>query len=487
MKCDATKPVCKRCESRGYICPGYRDFRGIVFKDVSRSVFERQSRRAKNSSAFITPRIPVELKLDAQTACVHFFFRNWVLAPHRDTLTSHGHFDHLMPLYSTAAPSSPLALATTIMAARAMCLYYNQDQNTSWLARSDVIACRALRKAITDVIESVRDETLLAVLCLDVAERLSSRTVVKPPSRAHLDGAIALVQHRGPEGFNNNASRSLLAATRSNAILQTPFYDSKESSLNAVASLPDVDPGDCNPAIALNHILTRVLKLKRLMVMSTQGIASEELHQHILSQASLARQLDSQLLDWYNRTPLEWKLVVYQPQLVGPRPIQRMAGGLPSLRVAYIVGQWYCTRLMVRKFLYAATIKDCNDVQHKTTELRRFRANAQMDLDGLCSVLSFIKSDRGPVDTSKAMIERMMERCAMVTDERSAYGSSTPAGRWPVLNLLSWALATLTERLRGVQESTFSIHPDTLKYLHDEYRVAFAVFKEQTQYDSSSP
>ena len=289
-----------------------------------------------------------------------------------------------------------------------MCLYYNQDQNTSWHVRSDAIACQAIRVAITDVIESVRDETLLAVLCLDFAEHLSNGTAVKPPSRAHLDGAITLVQHRGPDGFSTNASRSLLAATRSNTLLQTPWYDGDERSRNAVSSLPDVDLGDCNPAVALNHILTRVLKLKRLMVMSTQGIANEELHQHALSQASLARRLDSQLLEWYNSTPLEWRLVVCQPQLVGPRPIQT-AEGFPSLKVAYIFGQWYCTRLMALKFLYAATIKDCNDMRHKTADLRRFHADGRRVVDGLCSVLSYIKSDCGPLVMGKAIIERTME------------------------------------------------------------------------------
>ena len=110
-KCDETKPACKKCKSGGYTCPGYRDFCGIVFKDVSRSIFARQSRRAKKSSALSTSRIPAKLRLDAQTASINFFFLNYILTSHRDTLTSQGHFDYLMPLYSTAAPSSPLTLA----------------------------------------------------------------------------------------------------------------------------------------------------------------------------------------------------------------------------------------------------------------------------------------------------------------------------------------------------------------------------------------
>ena len=482
--CDEKRPACIRCTFRGLTCPGYRDFDGTVFRDVSRRVFRKQSRRAKESSALTNPQMPADLRIDTQTACINFFFRNYIQTSLRDTSTSRGHFDHLVPLYNVAAPSSPLVLATTVMAARAICLYYNQSQNTLWHARSDVAATQAIKAAIMDAVECLRDETLLAVLCLDFAENLSSRTAGNAPSRAHRDGALALVQHRGPSNFSSSVSRSLLAATRSNTLLQALWYGD-ERSQDAVALLPDVELGDCNPAVALHYILVGVLKLERLMLKTTQAIVNDDSHQHTLSRVSLARSLDGQLLDWYDSTPSEWKLVVCRPLLVGPWPMQSMVEGFPTLQAAYIFGQWHCARLMALKFLYAAITEDCNDVQDTAATLQKISADAEMVVDGLCSVLSYIKNGCGPYAVGTTSVERKMEQLTGMTNQESAYRNGTSSGCSYLLNLLTWVLAVFTEKLQGAQG--YTVRSGIMTYLQTEYRVVLGVLKEQTQHQTSSP
>ncbi|KAK3105532.1 hypothetical protein LTR53_018248, partial [Teratosphaeriaceae sp. CCFEE 6253] len=139
------------------------------------------------------------------------------------------------------------------MAGRAICLYYKEGQDAVWHTRSEMVASQAIRAAIADPAKSRCDDTLLAVLCLDQAEHMPGRKASIPAARAHLDGAIALVRHRAAASFSSTISRSLLAATRANALLHALWFGDQRSR-NAVSSLPDVELDGCNPAVALNQL-----------------------------------------------------------------------------------------------------------------------------------------------------------------------------------------------------------------------------------------
>ena len=484
IRCDETKPACKRCLTRGHVCPGYRDHCGLIFKDVSRSVFDRQSRRATRDSlqrphpALNKTSVPARLEIDPQTACICFFFRTYILTLDRNSSTSRGHFDHLVPLYCTAAPSSPLTLATSAMASRAMCLYYKQGQDSVWHTRSEMAASQAIRAAIADPVKSRRDDTLLAVLCLDYAEHLPGRAAgSKAASRAHVDGAIALIRHREPDSFSSSVSRSLLAATRANALLHTLWFGDQRS-YDAVALLPDVEMGsDCNPAVALNQILARMLKLEKLALKQnweeTEAYKDRQ-RQHVLSRA---RDLDGQLLDWYRNLPTEWRLAVrIQTPLVDPSLTQEIDQGYPSSRVAYVIAQWHCTRLKILKLLYAATAADESNNGapcQKASTLQNICEHAQETADGLCSVSEFVRGC-GPWVEGRAVVERITKepRVSCVgTPAESVYRGCAPGSHCPLVNVLSWALTTLTEKPQRAFQS-FTIRPDTMRYLRDKHRMA---------------
>lgn len=104
---------------------------------------------------------------EQQAICA--FFLDFVLLPrHPDSVR--GHLEHLLPLYKDASPDSPLSLATSSVALAI--------SSGSPLRRKDrqlgqAIFGRALRRtsaAIQDPAESVRDETLMAVLLLGLFE-----------------------------------------------------------------------------------------------------------------------------------------------------------------------------------------------------------------------------------------------------------------------------------------------------------------------------
>ncbi|KAF2679030.1 hypothetical protein K458DRAFT_375877, partial [Lentithecium fluviatile CBS 122367] len=106
-KCDETKPACRRCTKRGYVCPGYRDFGGVVFQDDTRRIVEKQSRRARKVSekSVFTPL--TGLRPDAYSIVIPFFFERHIMVADQTGITSRGHFNHLIAMYSNATPSSP--------------------------------------------------------------------------------------------------------------------------------------------------------------------------------------------------------------------------------------------------------------------------------------------------------------------------------------------------------------------------------------------
>lgn len=97
------------------------------------------------------------------------FFLDFVLLPrHPDSIQ--GHLQHLLPLYTTTKPDSPLSLATSSVA---LVISGGSPARRSDQQLGRSIFGRALRRtsaAIRDPVDSMKDETLMAVLLLGLFE-----------------------------------------------------------------------------------------------------------------------------------------------------------------------------------------------------------------------------------------------------------------------------------------------------------------------------
>ena len=117
---------------------------------------------------------------EQQAICA--FFLDFVLLPrHPDSVR--GHLEHLEPLYRKASPGSPLSLATSSVA---LVMSGNSQMRAADQQLSRTTFGRALQKtsaAIRDPVESIKDETLMAVLLLGLYEVLhhSSSSTAGPP------------------------------------------------------------------------------------------------------------------------------------------------------------------------------------------------------------------------------------------------------------------------------------------------------------------
>ena len=104
---------------------------------------------------------------EQQAICA--FFLDFVLLPrHPDSVR--GHLEHLEPLYRNTSADSPLSLATSSVA---LVMSSNSHARERDWQLSRTTFGRALQKtsaAIRDPVESVKDETLMAVLLLGLYE-----------------------------------------------------------------------------------------------------------------------------------------------------------------------------------------------------------------------------------------------------------------------------------------------------------------------------
>ena len=134
---------------------------------------------------------------EQQAICA--FFLDFVLLP-RHPDTTQGHLEHLSPLYAKTSAGSPLSLATSSVA---LMMSGNSPARRSDQQLGRTIFGKALKKtsaAIRNPAESMKDETLMAVLLLGLFEVCST-----PPGHAR-----------------NSCRREFLALTKPCSLLLGP-------------------------------------------------------------------------------------------------------------------------------------------------------------------------------------------------------------------------------------------------------------------------
>jgi hypothetical protein len=170
-----------------------------------------------------------------------FFFNQYVL-PQRDPLARRGFLEYTLPIYSKSGPHSPLKLSITAVATSFLSGAMNQGDDPP-LARAFYLgAVQRMKELISESKECANDELIMAVMLLQMYEascpqisdfhsRLAhtvqktvGRTKKTVSAQAHLDGALALIRHRGVGNFKSEVSRALLYYVRSVLVSPLPQW-----------------------------------------------------------------------------------------------------------------------------------------------------------------------------------------------------------------------------------------------------------------------
>ena len=204
-------PACNQCLNTKRTCPGYVARFDLILRDQTKAV-RRKAQRRKETESTTSPSkkaasiqrrssgdslfsewsthgfngsgdwvlikkrssspeksLPRMLNGFPEQQAICAFFLDFVLSPrHPDSVR--GHLEHLAPMYQNASPESPLALATSSVA---LAMSGNSNAKPADQQLGKTTFGRALQKtstAIRDPIQSIKDETLMAVLLLGLYE-----------------------------------------------------------------------------------------------------------------------------------------------------------------------------------------------------------------------------------------------------------------------------------------------------------------------------
>ncbi|KAL8668781.1 MAG: hypothetical protein Q9168_006606 [Polycauliona sp. 1 TL-2023] len=349
IKCGEQRPACTQCATSNRICPGYTHLFDLVLRDQTESVTRKAQRKGKRDAAnakitanavdkpstvvlpgysdrqrpigtlrtssshiaspthsgyFLPLSLPKSFHDSPEDQAVNGFFQNYVLIP-RHQHSRRGYLDCLLPLYQNTRHDSLLSLATTAMALAVeggspSTAHYRQISH-SFFGRALVKTSRAIR----DPVESINDETLMAVMLLSFYERVLATAEAKPISGVHDTGAVALVKHRGKANGRSETSARLLLAVQTQVVdhcIQTssPFA---KTSADLDSMLPDTFENAASRLTSLSARLSDLTAFAYPMLMNMKQFPT---HEQLMSILDYAGEVEAALSAWPDTVPDDW-------------------------------------------------------------------------------------------------------------------------------------------------------------------------------------
>jgi hypothetical protein len=447
---------------RGQICPGYRDAKGVVFKDESEAVFARHSKRASARPSTLPPQV----HSNPHDAITTFFFRQCLLPTRHEWPLGNEYFDHILPLYNSAAPSSALPLAVSVMALTVATTHHVQDHVQPLVTGAELAAVRAVGTALSDPLQRLKDETLMAILCLDFAQQY--RNAALQHSRPHLRGALALIRERGSKTFDSEASQSLYVATRGHVLLITLWPADVDQDL--IFTLPEVASARKSIGFTVHHILRQVLCLEKQVLAWQPPDASWPLEEdRVCSYAAHAKVLCDRLEDFIHE--VSWELS--SPGVLLPYASFERLSDISLVQKAFVFGQYICTYVLVLKLLYCTTsFLHNNGIQSWIADHLAILDQAQSLVSSLCvSVVPildrsrFLQPGEGTI-TRPIVTETRPELSNGLQDE----GLSSTS-RSHLVCITTWILGILEEEFLGTKD--FEVESNRINYLRDVHKSLF--------------
>lgn len=405
------------------------------------------------SRSLVLATTPAQLRSNPRDASTAFFFRRVVMPMCHGWPLGHEYFEHLLPLYNAAPHESALAIAVSAMALRVATTQHVQGQIHPLYAEAELTAVRAIKTALSDPRERLRDETLLAVLCLDYAQQLVPQEAARQDSRPHLKGALALVRQRDRASFASPVSQSLYVATRSHVLLRVLWSPNESEDQRLILTLPEVQPaGGENPALALHRILQRVLCLERLMLSQQPHDPFSRTGQDATSARANRAEALCSLLD-------EWRLgVSWAPAFPLSFASVERAEDASMIQQAFVFGQYLCTFTLALKLLFAETrlaVVTTHDDVSKETKLKAILARVQELVDSLRYAVIPVLEQGSRLVRSRLHEIDVNDSVEAVRPELvngGIDGTAATVSRSHLLCLNTWLWAILTDEMPGAED-----------------------------------
>jgi hypothetical protein len=213
VKCDSSRPACHRCEDFGRKCGGYKkEKRGFTFRPV-KTIHQRlgndtPSPDTSDHTSQLS-HVSISLPLVERDAAASFFVNNFAELG-RDSSSSRGFFQCVVPILSKESHNSAAALALHVVSMEIFRRFRGDAPNLEMSRGLLNNTLKRLQAAISDPLESRNQATILAILLLQFHDQIASAGM-QHRVHTHHQGAVALVSCQRTELSNSVVGRHLLS------------------------------------------------------------------------------------------------------------------------------------------------------------------------------------------------------------------------------------------------------------------------------------
>jgi hypothetical protein len=340
-----------------------------------------------------------------------FFFAHFVTVP-RSWLSARDFLDLLLPLYLKTTANSSLSSATTAVAMRLLFLWCRRNPSMDQSREFYMRALNSVKGELSCLRTSSTDELLVTVLLLDTYDTIRCRAGHASLPQTHLDGALALIKHRGMANLNGSLSQRLLFVVMNRAVFQgyrrvvdlkdyVNVWTTKSSALN-------------DPSFELDLLSLRILniwvslrgnqveKTGHMPLTATfagHGCEGTEA-QSALNELAL---LDEQLDLWLRNLPQHWmtvrlNLTQVQSSVIAVGLYNSLCDVYQDIFICSVLNSYRWSRLLVYQM-----IRDCEselNIKHHPLDYRmksNIADQVQILVDDICASISFqLGNRRGP-------------------------------------------------------------------------------------------
>ncbi|MCJ1385679.1 hypothetical protein MMC17_008802 [Xylographa soralifera] len=246
---------------------------------------------------------------EQQALC--YFFSEFTAVPQHYS-TSRGYLEYLLPVYFDADPQSPLfaALSATALAAfsnkpgRKTLMYHAQKMYLTAVAQ--------IQKAVADPIEAKMDTTIVSVLLLGLYETVTCTEHNLPTWGQHVDGAVALVKHRGDDLFRTPLGARIFYWVRAQMVVN------QITRCQPVQKLQGIAEGWTGPIDGLERGALSLLVVLSMQIPTLRATAKELLQRPMSMDTAVeivelmyeAQRVDREIAAWTFEIPNDWKYTI---------------------------------------------------------------------------------------------------------------------------------------------------------------------------------
>ncbi|PLB52580.1 C6 zinc finger domain protein [Aspergillus steynii IBT 23096] len=343
IKCDETRPHCRACVRTGRSCPGYPHPLDVMLRD--RTAFQRKKRSVSSSKppqvakkdqedpqaqasptaptsnmavmsassnttppssppvvVDLPPQVPGTLSLPMEDTVSSLFFNSYLFLP-KDPLIRLGYMELLPVFYFNTSFDSPLRLAVQAVSYFSVAAWTGQRSLLRTAEQTFMKAVSRTRLTLQGNIDHHVEETLMTILLLSTFEEFSALKENRVTNKAHLHGAIALVNSRRLEQRKTAHSQTLTMA------VQTQIVRTSLGLAYPMAQTPSLSPLPMPLAETASGHLTivtsEIVSLRQTWdrISSTPGSYQTDELKNLLSTAMA---LDNKISVWKHILPDRW-------------------------------------------------------------------------------------------------------------------------------------------------------------------------------------